>query len=273
MVISPAVPAPKSGDPITAKWASDLSASVNSCANPADRAGEVSTPFGKASPAPGLHMLGDPSPLRLFECRVVYDATRNEYSVYCCVPSMPQEIVNYIVLVYDTTAIPSSSQPLGTPWVPVGSVSANEKWWLALCLEPPTDTDYVPAYRWRLAFITSSFPALPAWAWEQSPFLPIAFGQPGWVESPGGFIQLHTGVAMFGTPAISAFSTAAKLPLRGIGDRLGNPVAWWQDSGAVPKTYVRNLDIGAQAAFFNGAQIDSQTITDGHGNQVTVLTI
>ena len=75
MVISPAVQPPKVGDPITAKWASDLAAAVNSCANPADRVGDVSTPYGKASPAPELPMLGAPhGPILPFECRILRES-------------------------------------------------------------------------------------------------------------------------------------------------------------------------------------------------------
>lgn len=285
MEISPAVPAPKSGDPITAKWASDLAAAVNSAANPADSVGEVSTPYGKASPAPGLPMLGEASQLRLFECRVVYNSSTDEYDVYCCVPHVG-DLDNYRVSAYGINVLKSSAQAQGSssnPWVLVGSVEIRQYWWLALCLEPPTNTDNDPAYRWRLAFQTyESYqggepstppPALPTWAWDQSPYLPIAYGQPGTLNAPGGFIQLHTGIVLFGTPALPAFATASELRLRGIGDRLGNAVAWWQDSGAAPKTYVRNLDIGASTAYYNGQAIDLKTITDGDGNQVAVLAI
>lgn len=231
-------------------------------------------------------MLGTASPLRLFECRVVYNSSTDKYDVYCCIPNIGN-LNNYRVFVYDTNALRSSVQAQGTasnPWVNVGSVEENKYWWLALCLEPPTNTDYVPAYRWRLAFQTfASYqggepaappPTLPTWAWEQSPYLPIAYGQPGASAlKPGGFIQLHTGIVIFGTPAMAAFATAQKLPLRGIGDINGNAVVHWQNSGATPKTYVRNLDIGVSTAYFNGQAINTQSITDGDGNSVTVLTI
>lgn len=283
---SPAVPSPQKGDPITAEWAQKVADAANAVPKTPEAPGAFSSPFGSVAPAPEMPMLGTASPLRLFECRVVYNSSTDKYDVYCCIPNIGI-LNNYRVFAYNTNVLRSSSQAQGTssnPWVNVGSVAHNKYWWLALCLEPPTNTDYHPAYRWRLAFQTyESYqggepanppPTLPTWAWEQSPYLPIAYGQPGASAlKPGGFIQLHTGIVLFGTPAFPAFATSSELRLQGIGDRLGNAVAWWQDSGATPKTYIRNLEIGGSASYFNGQVIGSQTITDGGGNSVTVLTI
>ena len=120
MVISPAVPAPKSGDPITAKWAADLAAAVNSCANPADRVGEVSTPYGKASPAPGIPMLGAATMPQPFDCTIFRNANGDD--LYIWLPSFGAEYV-----VYNGAPLENAStQSVGTAttgWVKVGSVS------------------------------------------------------------------------------------------------------------------------------------------------------
>lgn len=124
MVISPAVPAPKPGDPITAKWASDLAAAVNSCANPAARVGEVSTPFGKASPAPGLPMLGASRMPQPFDVALFRDEGESADTLYIWLPDLGADYVVY------------KGKPLGaapgqtigdanTAWVEVGSVASG----------------------------------------------------------------------------------------------------------------------------------------------------
>jgi len=125
MVISPAVPAPKPGDPITAKWASDLAAAVNSCANPADRVGEVSTPFGKASPAPGLPMLGAAARMpQPFDVALFRDEGESADTLYIWLPDLGADYV-----VYKGKPLPAApGQTIGdanTAWVEIGSIASG----------------------------------------------------------------------------------------------------------------------------------------------------
>lgn len=124
MVISPAVQPPKVGDPITAKWAADLAAAVNSCANPADRVGEVSTPFGKASPAPGLPMLGASRMPQPFDVALFRDEGESADTLYIWLPDLGADYVVY------------KGKPLGaapgqtigdasTAWIEVGSIASG----------------------------------------------------------------------------------------------------------------------------------------------------
>ena len=123
MVISPAVQPPKVGDPITAKWASDLAAAVNSCANPADRVGEVSTPFGKASPAPGLPMLGSERMPQPFDVALFRDEGESADTLYIWLP----DVASGEYVVFDGKPLgPAQGQSIGdadTAWVEVGAVT------------------------------------------------------------------------------------------------------------------------------------------------------
>ncbi|MBQ1428079.1 MAG: hypothetical protein IIZ06_00275 [Kiritimatiellae bacterium] len=125
MEISPAVPAPRAGDPITAKWAADLAAAVNSAANPADRVGEVSTPFGKASPAPGIPMLGTSKMPMPFDCAIFRPEGESEDSIYIWLPDGGAEYVSYNC----NPVGPASGQDVGdsdSAWVEIGSVENDE---------------------------------------------------------------------------------------------------------------------------------------------------
>lgn len=139
MVISPAVQPPKSGDPITAKWASDLSAAVNSCANPADRVGEVSTPYGKASPAPGRPMLGaaarTPQP---FDCILYRAEGDTEDDIYMWLPDLGAYYV-----VWQSRPLPAAAgQSLGTAsngWVKVCDVTLHAAGYIYLTVHANAD--------------------------------------------------------------------------------------------------------------------------------------
>lgn len=122
MEISPAVQSPRAGDPITAAWAADLAAAVNSAANPADRVGAVSSPFGKASPAPGLPILGTAKMPMPFDCAIFRAAGESEDSLYIWLPDGGAEYV-----VFDGKPLgPAQGQSIGdadTAWVEVGAVT------------------------------------------------------------------------------------------------------------------------------------------------------
>ena len=125
MVISPAVPAPKVGDPITAKWAADLAAAVNSCANPADSVGAVSSPFGKAALAPGMPMLGVARMPQPFDCAIFRAEGENSDSLYIWLPGIGADYV-----IYNGKPLgPKAGQSIGdnsTAWVELGAVTNDE---------------------------------------------------------------------------------------------------------------------------------------------------
>ena len=274
MEISPAVPAPKSGDPITAKWASDLAAAVNSCANPSDRAGDVSTPYGKASPAPGLPMLGQYSPVMPFDVRLVWDGANQVHDVWCALP-----YVSGSSLVYAYGEEAMASGQVGSPsapWVKVGSVADGALCWLVLALTPPFRTDgtiNVVNHNWGVELQTVQYsgdpPTLPAWAWDQSPTIPIAFIRTGHTV-PQGFVQFVRGAIHIGTPAVAPFAVAANLKINSIGDANG---VEWLGQAAGGYTVARKLNLGLVPSFFNSRRIDSETIVDQGGNSHTVLVL
>lgn len=181
MEISPAVQPPKVGDPITAKWAADLAAAVNSCANPADRVGEVSTPFGKASHVPGLPMLGEGGIPAPFECRLFIPAGESATHLFCYIPpngtgggarSSP-------VWVNGWYAAPESG--VGSGWVDFGAISTATRYWLVLALKQYTSPDGQYSlgvyYKFALELQSGSgatTPDYPAWAYENAPLVIVA---------------------------------------------------------------------------------------------------
>jgi hypothetical protein len=138
MEISPAVPAPRAGDPITAKWAADLAAAVNSCANPSDRVGEVSTPFGKASPAPGLPMLGTATMPQPFDVALYRAPGASADKLYIWLPDLSADYV-----LYAGQPIPAApGQTIGgssTAWVEIGTVANGAAHYIYLV--PHLDTN------------------------------------------------------------------------------------------------------------------------------------
>lgn len=138
MEISPAVPAPRAGDPITAKWAADLAAAVNSAANPAARVGEVSTPFGKASPAPGLPMLGASRMPMPFDCAIFRPEGESEDSIYIWLPDGGAEYVSYNC----KPVGPADGQDIGdsdSAWIEIGSVTNDEAHYIYLKFQADSD--------------------------------------------------------------------------------------------------------------------------------------
>lgn len=271
MEISPEVQSPKSGDPITAKWASDLAAAVNSCANPAERTGETATPYGKASLSPGLPMLGTYAPVMPFDVRLVYDPADDEYDVYCALFPGRSSVVVYG---YETRRRGGTTGTKSNPWTKVGSVDASERW-LILSLTPPTRTDgtlHWSNYEWDLDFISTFDPInRPAWAWGQSPMIPIARIDVG--NIPGGFAQMHRGAVVIGNPAVAPYALGQNFRLNGIGNAAGGTVAWWEDSG-LNRTFITNPDLGYGTTYWGNTQkVVAEAITDGNGNTHTVLAL
>jgi hypothetical protein len=181
MEISPAVQPPKVGDPITAKWASDLAAAVNSCANPAERTGEAATPYGKAASAPGLPMLGEFRAPMPFDARVYNDAGTDKVAVY-----LPGATLwsSYVYIDQNCVA-PSSSQTMGTatnPWVDYGALPSGGGTTGALLLAfedipGAAETDF--HFKWRLVLVNPGgwdgdlYTKVP-WASQRAPLLIVA---------------------------------------------------------------------------------------------------
>lgn len=272
MEISPAVPAPKSGDPITAKWASDLSAAVNSCANPAERTGEVATPYGKAAQAPGLSMLGEFRAPMPFDARVYNDAGTDKVTVYLPGAGAWQSFV----YIDQNCAAPSSSQTTGG-WVDYGALpgSGGTAGALLLAFEDvpgALETDF--HFKWRLVLVDPGgwdgdlYTKVP-WASPRAPLLVVASislrTAPGSVV--GGVRQYVRGAVNVGGSAWSLGGTYY--------------TAWGKSVGNSSKSMVLDLD----ARQFSGGTWEAEsgdmkfgsytlkpvTITDGSGNSYTVL--
>lgn len=212
MEISPAVQPPKVGDPITAKWAADLSAAVNSCANQAERTGEAATPYGKAAPAPGLSMLGEFRAPMPFDARVYNDAGTDKIVVY-----LPGAAAwSSYVYIDQNCADPSSSQTTGG-WVDYGALpgGGGTSGALLLAFEDipgAAETDF--HFKWRLALVdpggwdSDLYTKIP-WASPRAPLLVVASislrTAPGSVD--GGVRQYVRGAVNMGGSAWSLGGT------------------------------------------------------------------
>lgn len=277
MEISPAVQPPKSGDPITAKWASDLAAAVNSCANPADRVGEAATPYGKATQAPGIPMLGDFRAPMPFDARVYNDAGTDKVAVY--LPGWGTPWGSY-VYIDQNPAQNSSSQTVGTatnPWVDYGTLpgGGGTSGALLLAFEDipgAAETDF--HFKWRLALVDPGswdgdlYTKVP-WASLRAPLLVVAsisLGNNPNSPLPGVRQYVHGAVNVGG----SAWSLGGT-----------NDTAWGKSVGNSSKAKVLDLDNRQLAGGtweatsgnmkFGSTTLSPVTITGGNGVSYTVL--
>jgi hypothetical protein len=237
METSPAVETPRAGDPITAKWASDLAAAVNSCANPAERVGEAATPYGKAAPVPGLSMLGDFRAPMPFDARVYNDAGTDKVAVY-----LPSAAVwQSFVYIDQNCADPSSSQTVGTatnPWVDYGALPGGGGTTGALLLafeDIPGAAETAFHFKWRLVLVDPGawdgdlYTKVP-WASLRAPLLVVASISLGNVPNspiPGVRQYVHGAVNVGG----SAWSLGGT-----------NDTAWGKSVGNSSKSKVLDLD-------------------------------
>lgn len=275
MEISPAVQPPKVGDPITAKWASDLAAAVNSCANPAERTGEVATPYGKAAQAPGLSMLGDFRAPMPFDARVYNDAGTDKVAVYLPGAALWQSYV----YIDQNCADPSSSQTLGTatnPWVDYGALpgGGGTRGVLLLAFEDipgAAETDF--HFKWRLVLVDTAwdgdlYTKVP-WASQRAPLLVVASISLG--NRPNSPIP---GVRQYVRGAVNVGGSAWSLG----GTEIS---AWGRAIGNNSKSKVIDLDARQLAGGtweatsgnmkFGSRTLAPVTITDGNGVSYTVL--
>jgi hypothetical protein len=279
MEISPAADAPRSGDPITAAWAASLSDAVNSCANPAERVGDASTPFGKASLPPGLPMLGDFRAHMPFDARVYNDAGTDKVAVY--LPgSSGSAVWQSFVYIDQNCAAPSSSQTMGTatnPWVDYGALPGDDGTTGALILafeDIPGAAETAFHFRWRLVLVDpgtwdSDLYLKVPWASLRAPLLVVASISLGNVpNSPiPGVRQYVRGAVNVGGSAWSLGGT--------------NDTAWGKSVGNSSKSKVLDLDARLLAGGtweaasgnmkFGSHTLSPVTITDGNGVSYTVL--
>jgi hypothetical protein len=279
MEISPAVQPPKVGDPITAKWASDLADAVNSCANPAERTGEAATPYGKAAPAPGLPMLGEFRAPMPFDARVYNDAGTDKVAVYLPGWSGSADWQSF-VYIDQNCAAPSSSQTMGTatnPWVDYGALPGGSGTTGALLLafeDIPRAAETEFHFRWRLVLVDpggwdSDLYLKVPWASLRAPLLVVASISLGNVpNSPiPGVRQYVRGAVNVGGSAWSLGGT--------------NDTAWGKSVGNSSKSKVLDLDARQLAGGtweaasgnmkFGADTLKPVTITDGNGVSYTVL--
>lgn len=276
MEISPAVQPPKVGDPITAKWAADLSAAVNSCANPAERTGEAATPYGKAAPAPGLPMLGDFRAPMPFDARVYNDAGTDKVAVY--LPSA--SLWSSYVYIDQNCVAPSSSQTMGTttnPWVDYGALLGGGGTTGALLLafeDIPGAAETAFHFKWRLVLVDPGgwdgdlYTKVP-WASLRAPLLVVAS-----IYLRNNANSPVPGVRQYVHGAVNVGGSAWSLG----GDQTD---AWGKAIGNSSKAMVLDLDARQFAGGtweaesgdmkFGSYTLKPVTITDGSGNSYTVL--
>jgi len=272
MEISPAVDAPRSGDPITAAWAANLATAVNSSANPADEVGSVSTPFGKTSPQSGAKMLGDAERVFPFDCKLVDDSGTQH--LYCFIPAAYK---SKVVSVFGKFASPWDGSIGG--WVDMGAITENRETWLVLYLpQPATIQGIYTNFDWKLALLQTSSPQRPGDAWAETPLIPIAIVYTEWY----GLVQLRHGAMQIGMPTWIPYGDKTTNFCGAIGDEAGNEMFAFASNQISANAALTNFpnavefrdDVkltNAATLYVNGSVYAPSQIKDGDGNLVTVL--
>jgi hypothetical protein len=120
MDISPAVPTPRKGDPITAEWAAQVAAAANAVPHTPQAPGAFSSPYGSATPAPSLAMLGAWRMPLPFDCVLFNDSGSTKLCIF--LPSGTAPYVYYCGKPID----PAQAQTVGdanSGWVELGSAA------------------------------------------------------------------------------------------------------------------------------------------------------
>lgn len=281
MDISPGVDAPRAGDPITAAWAANLSAAVNSSANPADRVGAVATPYGYAAPVPGIPMGGTFQRPRAFDCVVYRPTGETTDYLYCYLPPCGETWHSY-VFVNQNPCDASANQTIGTsanPWVRLGAVNtANDYYFLVLAFEDiagALPTDY--QFKWRLDLQRSPTGDMyPSWASLRAPLIVIscALKQSSPPQLGGGLNQLWRGFVSIGGSGWNLGGTEINAWGKAIGNGSQTKVVDLDNRWLVGAWKMQgSLDVGANTStfYYNGAAYAPRLITDGGGNSITVL--
>ena len=123
MDISPAIPTPRAGDPITAAWAAQIADAINSSANPPERDGAVLSPFGRAELTPLAKTGGTAKMPMPFDCVVMRPQGASSDKLYIWLP----DVASGEYVVFDGKPLgPAQGQSIGdadSAWVEVGSVA------------------------------------------------------------------------------------------------------------------------------------------------------
>ena len=203
MDISPAVPAPQKGDPITAEWAAQVAAAANASANPPERTDAVSTPNGKATFVPGASFpnIGRRTRIMAFDC-VLYAESGGETGIYVAVPDAAADWV----WLGDKAIPPSSAQTLGddgSAFVRLADAGAAQKYvylgFEGYETEPDaTGKTETVVTGWRV-YAASSTGHRPGWVAKGTPLVLLAASKipaDGEGSPPGlhwGLVQYHRG--------------------------------------------------------------------------------
>lgn len=206
MDISPAVPTPRKGDPITAEWAAQVAAAANSVPHTPQAPGAFSSPYGSATPAPSLAMLGAWRMPLPFDCVLFNDSGATKLCIF--LPSGTAPYVYYGGKPLD----PAQAQSMGdadSGWVELGSASHGSAHYVYLKWHQDQTTGEVDG--WQIE--DTSTPESAGTGTVPHKFLLAWYNIPadGNVPSPGadnkfpsgrkGLVQCHRGTVVFCDPA------------------------------------------------------------------------
>lgn len=166
MDISPAISTPAKGDPITAAWAAQVAAAVNSAATALTGDESVQTPFGTAEP-PRVHpALGAQKYPQPFDAIIYNDSGTDKVAMF-----LPSGSPSYVWM-GDSALSAAPGQNTGnanTAWVDVESVQNSARYiYLAVHADANGDPD-----GWKL-YPTGTADSPPSWAVEGAPMVLLA---------------------------------------------------------------------------------------------------
>lgn len=167
MDISPAISAPAKGDPITAAWAAQVAAAVNSSASALRTPESVQTPFGTAEPprvAPAL--LGAQKFPQPFDCILFNDSGTDKIEIF-----LPNGGSSYVWL-GSVPLSPAGGQSVGnyvSGWVEV-ETAQNSKRYIYLAIHKDAGGN---ADGWQI-YPTGTPDTPPAWAMPDAPMVLLA---------------------------------------------------------------------------------------------------
>ena len=197
MDISPAIATPAKGDPITAAWAAQVAAAVNSSATALTGDESVQTPFGTAEPQRVPPALGAQKYPQPFDAVIYNDSGTDKVAMF-----LPSGSPSYVWMGDSAlSAAPGQSTGNGTTaWVDVESVSSGTRYiYLAIHADSNGDPD-----GWKL-YPTGTADAAPSWAVEGAPMVLLAvYNTSAASFAPSGKVglnQYHHGSINISDPA------------------------------------------------------------------------
>lgn len=166
MDISPAISAPAKGDPITAAWAAQVAAAVDSSATALKGDESVQTPFGTAEPPRVPPALGAQKYPQPFDAVIYNDSGTDKVAMF-----LPSGSPSYVWM-GDSALSAAPGQSTGTAstaWVDVESVQNSARYiYLAVHADSNGDPD-----GWKL-YPTGTPDTPPSWAVEGAPLVLLA---------------------------------------------------------------------------------------------------